>query len=110
MSVVCPHIRRGITSGSLPKKIINMVVDYGNIAGDPKMPMVFPHVYCPVCAEQYGYPSEDTRVTGDEFEPLPEMQLMPVCSDCFGEALDRAGITVGAAPPVNGSVIPGGEA
>ena len=110
MSVVCPHIEQGITSGSLPAKIIRMDVDYGNLAGDPRMPMAFPNVYCPVCAEHYGYLSENTRVTGEEFEPLPEMRLIPVCSDCFREARDRQGVTIGAATPANGSVIPGGEA
>ncbi len=102
MSVVCPHIRQGVTSESLPETIIKMVVDHGFLLGDPEMPLLFPHLYCPGCAEQYGYPSGDARLTGDEFELLPEMQLIPVCSDCFREARDREGITIG--------VISGGEA
>ena len=41
-------------------------------------------------------------MTEEAFESLAEMQLVPVCSDCFNEALDRDGITTG--------VIAGGEA
>ena len=102
MSVVCPHIAQGITSGSLPESIIKMVVDHGYLLGDPRMPLLFPHLYCPACADRYKYPSGNTRLTEEEFESLTEMQLIPVCSDCFKEALDREGITIG--------VIAGGEA
>jgi hypothetical protein len=102
MSVVCPHIEQGIMSGPLPATIIRMVVDHGYLLGDPEITLLFPHLYCPACAEQYGYPSGDTRITGDEFESLPEMQLIPVCSDCFREVRDREGRTIG--------VISGGEA
>jgi len=105
MTVVCPHIRQGVMSGLLPRTIIEMVVDHGYLLGDPKMPLLFPHLYCPACAERYRYPSEDTRVTEEEFESLSEMQLIPVCADCFGEALGREGITVGVISPVNDSVM-----
>lgn len=102
MSVVCPHIEHGITSGSLPKTIIRMIVNHGYLLGDPEIPLLFPNLYCPTCAEQYGYPFEDTRLTDEEFESLLEMQQIPVCSNCFREARDREGVTVG--------VISGGEA
>ena len=101
MSVVCPHIDEGITAGDLPNTIIRIAVDCG---------FVFPYLYCPVCAEHYGYPSENTRVTGEEFEQLPEIRLVPVCSDCFREARDRQGIIIGDGPPANGPIMPGGEA
>jgi hypothetical protein len=106
----CPHINQGVKSGSLPEKIITMFVDYGEFFTVGGVRSYFKHFYCPACAVQYGYSTEDAIVSGEEFESMPEMKFIPDCADCFKEALNRGGIAIGATPPVGGPVISGGEA
>ena len=97
MVLVCQQIKEGVASGHLPEKIITMFVDYGMSFGDG--PLYFKHFYCPVCAEQYGHPAEDTLATGEEFESMSEMRLIPDCEDCFREALNRERRKTGASVP-----------
>jgi hypothetical protein len=100
MTHVCPHIREGVISGSLPKNIITLLVNYGELWSSDDPPLVFKYFYCPYCAEQHGLPSEDTMLTGEEFESSwLDTPCLPHCAKCFTEALNREKIIIGANLP-----------
>lgn len=108
MTHVCPHIRQGVVSGPLPEKIITLFVNYGELWGSD---LISKYFYCPACAEQYRLASEDTVLSGEEFESRADTPCLPHCAECFREALKKEGIIVGAAlRVVDGLIISGGEA
>jgi hypothetical protein len=111
MTHVCPHIRQGVASGSLPEKIITLFVNYGELWSSEDPPLIFKYFYCLVCAGQYGLPPDDTVLTGEEFESSADTPCLPHCAECFREALNNGGIIVGAAIRVgDGPIISDGEA
>ncbi len=88
---VCSHIEKDVTEKKKLSKIIIASFDFGNFAGNPDAPMIEKLGYCPICVEQYGFPSESSELSENEFEIMARKDFKGVCVECFGKVREMSG-------------------
>ena len=91
INFACPHAVSGLGSDKMPKKMTRLMCELGDFLGFSEMPVQIVTKYCLECAEKYRLPVEDSQCLAEDFETIvPDEISIPVCSQCYAEAMSRS--------------------
>ena len=75
--LTCSHLSQDIQDRVKFRKVIT--------ASDKEFGEAFVSRYCPDCAAEYNFPTEDSEMPGEKFDSTVEKNFSPNCYDCFKE-------------------------
>lgn len=89
---VCEHLTLAVSSRTAPPQVITIKFNCGEFAGKPDAHMVLSIMYCPSCAEEFGFPLSDGELPETEWQPMTERgRFTGACSSCLSEVIENQG-------------------
>ena len=85
---VCEHIALAVSSRATPPRLITIKFDFGEFAGKADAHMILSIIYCPTCAEEFGFPLSDGELPEAEWQPMTQRgRFTGACASCLSDAV-----------------------